>query len=118
MAPYGVAPVSLPRLLSYLRDRSQRVRIEDVTSDVVAFSKSVFLRGRFYISPLHFNIFVNDLLYLINLVNLCNYTGQSNTMLIAILRWKSLHVINSNLAVESRWFDDNEIVKLYTFCWC
>ena len=39
LAAYGVAPVSLPLLHSYLRDRSQRVRIEDVTSDVVAFSK-------------------------------------------------------------------------------
>ena len=34
LAAYGVAPVSLPLLHSYLRDRSQRVRIEDVTSDV------------------------------------------------------------------------------------
>ena len=41
VAPYGVAPVSLPILLSYLRARSQRVRIEDVTSDVAAFSKGV-----------------------------------------------------------------------------
>ena len=40
LAAYGVAPVSLPLLHSYLRDRSQRVRIEDITYDVV-FSKGV-----------------------------------------------------------------------------
>ena len=39
LAAYGVAPVSLPLLHSYLRDRSQRVRIEDITYDV--FSKGV-----------------------------------------------------------------------------
>ena len=31
LAAYGVAPVSLPLLHSYLRGRSQRVRIEDST---------------------------------------------------------------------------------------
>ena len=31
LAAYGVVPVSLSLLHSYLRDRTQRVRIEDVT---------------------------------------------------------------------------------------
>lgn len=39
MVAIGVAPVSSPLLHSYLRDRSQRVRIEDVAADVFVFSK-------------------------------------------------------------------------------
>ena len=41
LAAYGVSPPSLVLVHSYLRDRSQRVRIEDVTSDVVVFSEGV-----------------------------------------------------------------------------
>ena len=41
LAAYGVSLPSLVLVHSYLRDRSQRVRIEDVTSDVVVFSKGV-----------------------------------------------------------------------------
>ena len=41
LAAYGVSPPSLVLVLSYLRHRSQRVRIEEVSSDVVVFSKGV-----------------------------------------------------------------------------
>ena len=41
LAAYGVAPVSLPLLHSYRKNKSECVRIEDVTSDVVVFSKGV-----------------------------------------------------------------------------
>ena len=41
LAAYGASPLRLAFVHSYLRDRSQRVRIEDVTSDVVVFSKGV-----------------------------------------------------------------------------
>ena len=41
LAACGVFPLSLALLYSYLRDRSQRVRIEDITLDVVVSSKGV-----------------------------------------------------------------------------
>ena len=41
LAGYGVSPSSLALVHSYLIDRSQSVRIEDVTSDVVVFSRGV-----------------------------------------------------------------------------
>ena len=41
LAAYGVFPLTLALLHSYLRDTSQRVRIEDITSEVVVFSKGV-----------------------------------------------------------------------------
>ena len=41
LAAFGISPPDLALLHSYLRDRSQRVRIEDVTSDVIVISKGV-----------------------------------------------------------------------------
>lgn len=86
LAAYGVSPPSLVLVHSYLRDRSQRVRIEDVTSDVVVFSKGV-PQGS-VLGPLLFNIFLNDLFSYINRANLSNYADDNQFFLvIAILRW-------------------------------
>ena len=41
LAAFGIYPPDLPLLHSYLRDRSQRVRIEDVTLDVIVIPKGV-----------------------------------------------------------------------------
>ena len=116
LAAYGVAPVSLPLLYSYLRDRSQRVRIEDVTSDVVVFSKGV-PQGS-VLGPLLFNIFLNDLFHFINRANLSNYADDNQIYFSDRDPEVVKSVINGDLAVASRWFDYNKLVLNPEKCKC
>ena len=107
LAAYGVAPVSLPLLHSNVRDRSQRVRIEDATSDVVVISKDLPLGS--VLGPLLFNIFLNDLFYFINRANLSNYADDNQIYFSDRDPEMVRFVINGDLAVASRWFDDNKL---------
>ena len=87
LAAYGVSPVSLPLLHSYLRDRSQRVRIEDVTSDVLVFSKGV-PQGS-VLGPLLFSIFFLMICSTLLIVLICPIMLMITkfNLVIAILRW-------------------------------
>ena len=86
LAAYSVAPVSLPLLHSYLRDRSQRVRIEDVTSDVVVFSKAVPQGSVLGPSFLTFFLMICSIL-LIVLICATMLMITKLILVIVILRW-------------------------------
>ena len=51
------------------------MRIEDVTSDIVVFSKGV--PQGLVLGPFLFNIFRNDLLYFMNRADLSNYADDN-----------------------------------------
>ena len=65
LSAYGISTHSLNLLKSYLTNRRQRVRVEDVTSDISV------------LGPLLFNIFINDLFYFIKEAKLSNYADDN-----------------------------------------
>ena len=68
--------------------------------------------------PLLFNIFLNDLFYFINHANLSNYADDNQIYFSDRDPEVVKSVINGDLAVASRWFDDNKIVLNPEKCKC
>ena len=75
LSAYGIRNESLALLQSYLHGRSQRVKIEDSTSDGVPLTRGV-PQGS-VLGPLFFNVFLNDLFYLIKVPKLSNYADDN-----------------------------------------
>lgn len=75
LSAYGIRNESLTLLQSYLQGRSQRVKIEDITSDSVPVTRAV-PQGS-VLGPLFFNVFLNDLFYFIKVAKLSNYADDN-----------------------------------------
>ena len=114
LAAYGISSSSLVLLQDYLRGRSQRVKIEDVTSDVLPISKGV-PQGS-VLGPLFFNIFLNDLFYVIKRAKLSNYADDNQIYFCDRDPQVVKTVINDELALACKWFDDNKLVLNPTKC--
>ena len=106
---YGVSRDACSLLHSYLSSRFQRVKISASRSDWVQMTKDVPQGST--LGPMLFNIFINDLIYVVNYVcPLYNY-ADDNTLTffihsdMDILRTKLEE--GSNIALD--WFDENHM---------
>ena len=102
---YGFSRNALKLICSYLSERRQRVKVNG-TFSTWCYSKMGVPQGS-ELGPLLFNIFINDIFYLVNDTEVCNYAD--NTTL--YVGYKNLRTVLSKLEKDtlllSEWFSDN-----------
>ena len=102
---YGFGRNALILICNYLSDRRQRVKVNG-TFSTWCYSKIGVPQGSVLV-PLLFNIFINDIFYLVNDTEVCNYADDT-TLYVGD---KNLRTVLSKLEKDtlllSDWFSDN-----------
>ena len=108
---YGFSKKSLTIMLSYFTNRWQRTKVNTTFSDWSELKKGV-LQGS-VLGPVLFNVFLNDLFYILDVTNVCNYADDTTLHVCD----DSLKQLISRLEHDSylaiNWFENN-YMKLNT----
>ena len=108
LSAYGLSKKALKLLYSYLKQRQQRTKIESYFSEWLEIILGV-PQGSI-LGPLLFNIFINDLFFIIKETDICNF-ADDNTIYSSA---KSMDEVLNNLTFDleniMKWFKLNHLV--------
>ena len=108
LSAYGVEKNSLQLLKSYLTNRYQRTRVGSSFSEWLEIILGVPQRS--ILGPLLFNIFINDLLNIVEKTSICNF-ADDNTIYSCTNTVKNvMSNLQDDLVKVLSWFSSNHLV--------
>ena len=108
---YGFSKSSLPLLFSYLSDRWQRTKVNLNFSDWHELLQGV-PQGS-VLGPLLFNIYLNDLFYILKDVNICNFADDTTPYVSDLCLKTVMEKLEDHSDIAIAWFECN-YMKLNT----
>ena len=115
---YGFSKEALKLMKSYLKNRKQKVQINNKFSserDVIAGVRQVSING-----PLLFNLFINDLVFFIEQCTLSNYADDNNLSISGEDKELIKSMLSSDFMIVENWFFESYMIlnpgKCYFMC--
>ena len=108
LAAYGVNESFLCYIYSYLLNRKQCVRINNINSDFLTVISGV-PQGSI-VGPILFNCFFNDFFYVIEIANAHNFADDNMLTAFANSIQNLIHLLESECSVAIKWFKDNKMI--------
>ena len=102
---YGFNHLSLAFIYSYLSDRKQRTKVNNSFSEW-ADTKSGIPQGSI-IGPLLFNIYINDMFFIVDERKLANYADDTTPYAIESNIETILNSLGNDTSILIKWFNDN-----------
>ena len=104
---YGFSRSALELIYSYLNERKQRVKVNGSFSAWKESTKGV-PQGS-VLGPLLFNIFINDIFFLVNDTEVCNYAGDTTIFACDSDVNNVQYKLEADACLLSKWFVDNHM---------
>ena len=104
---YGFGNTALKYLYDYMKNRKQRVKIEEKFSSWKDLKKGV--QQGSIIGPLLFNIFINDIFLFVEKTKLANFADDTTSYSTEKNALKLLELLKEDITVILQWFRFNEM---------
>ena len=104
---YGFSRSALELIYSYLNDRKQRVKVNGSFSAWKESTKG--LPQGSVLGPLLFNIFINDIFFLVNETEVCNYADDTTIFACDPDVNNVQYKLEADVCLLSKWFVDHHM---------
>ena len=108
LAAYGLDGSFLCYIDSYLLNRKQCVRINNINSDFLNVISGV-PQGSI-VGPILFNCFFNDFFWVTEFANAHNFANDNTLTALANNIWNLIHLLESECSVTVKRFRDNKMI--------